>query len=203
MRSVLPFILRSSFAGLIIATGCSRRIDPQLSSLTSRETVLDRCVRIQEEMHWEIPDVPRLCDSLPLRKTRIDIGGCQLYVEEEGRGIPIVLLHGGPGSTHHGFHPHFSRAAEFARVIYYDQRGCGLSDYEMGDGYSVEQAAADLDALRQALGIQQWIILGHSYGGFLAQYYTTLYPEPVSGLVIVTGSTGLHDPNLNGSRQYT
>lgn len=187
----------------MIVSGCSGRLDSSSGAMESRETVMDGQIHIEEDIHWEIPDVPRLCDSLPLQKLRIDIGDCELYVEREGKGIPIVLLHGGPGSTHHGFHPYFSEAAEFAQVIYYDQRGCGLSDYEKGEGYNVNQAAADLEALREALGIRQWVVLGHSYGGFLAQYYITLYPESVIGLVIVTGSAGLHDPNLRGSRQYT
>ena len=60
----------------------------------------------------------------------------------------MVLLHGGPGGTHHYFHPTFSRAAEFSRVIYYDQRGCGLSDYAPGEGYTIQQAADDIEALR-------------------------------------------------------
>ena len=45
----------------------------------------------------------------------------------------LVLIHGGPGGTHHYFHPWFSRAAGFARIIYYDQRGCGLSEFAPGE----------------------------------------------------------------------
>ena len=123
-------------------------------------------------------------------------------MEEQGTGTPIVLLHGGPGSTHLGFHPSFDRASKFARVIYYDQRGCGLSDYKPEEGYTVNQAASDLNRLRESLGIEKWVVLGHSYGGFLAQYYATLYPAHVRGLVIVCGGTGLHDKKLRGSRQW-
>jgi len=170
--------------------------------LDNRECVLNRQVHVQESVIWEIPDVPRWCDRLKLEKKRIDIGGCELYVEEQGSGTPIVLLHGGPGSTHHNFHPAFDRGSKFARVIYYDQRGCGLSDYKQDEGYTVDQAAYDLDKLREKLGIDKWVVLGHSYGGFLAQYYTTLYPEHVLGLVIVCGGTGLHDKKLRGSRQW-
>ena len=85
--------------------------------------------------------------------------------------MPVVLLNGGPGATHHYFHPWFSRAKDFARVIYYDQRGCGLSDYNPGAGYSVFQAVEDLEQLRRALEIDQWVVAGHSYGGYLAQQY--------------------------------
>ncbi len=115
--------------------------------------------------------------------------------------MPIVLLHGGPGATHHYFHPHFSRARKFSRVITYDQRGTGISDYVKGEGYSLPQAAADLDNLRLALGIKKWVVLGHSYGGLLAQYYATKYPENLAGLVLVGSSLGVDAP-LMPSRQY-
>ena len=93
-----------------------------------RECILDRQVHVQDSVIWEIPDTPRWCDKLELEKKRIDIGECELYVEEQGSGTPIVLLHGGPGATHHEFHPAFDRASKYARVIYYDQRGCGGFD---------------------------------------------------------------------------
>lgn len=166
-----------------------------------RQTVLDRVVHIEDSVRIRVPEVTRLCDSLPLEKSMIDIGGCRLYVEEEGSGIPVVLLHGGPGSTHHGFHPYFTGLSEFARIIYYDQRGCGLSDYVPGDGYSVRQAADDLEKLRIALGIEKWIVLGHSYGGFLAQYYSLLYPGNLAGMILVNGAPGFHDSTMYQSRQ--
>jgi len=158
----------------------------------SRETIFDRIVHIEPELLTEVPATFRWCDRLDLTKRRINVGDCELYVEEEGNGTPLVLINGGPGGTHHYFHPWFSRAKEYARVIYYDQRGCGLSDYEPGEnGYSVMQAADDLEALRKALNIHKWALLGYSYGGFLAQYYSTLYPENVSGLVLMGASTGM------------
>jgi proline iminopeptidase len=157
-----------------------------------RETIHDRIISIEPKLITEIPNVPRLCDQLPLKKQKIDVGDCYLYVEEEGSGTPLVLINGGPGGTHHGFHPWFGNAAKYARIIYYDQRGCGLSDYKPGkNGYSVEQATDDLDAIRKALKIEKWVVLGFSYGGFLAQYYTLRYPTSVSGLVLLGASPGL------------
>lgn len=169
---------------------------PGLATAADRETVLDRKVHIEKDLAREIPDVPRLCDDMKIWKQHLQLpesgnpGGYKLYVEKEGEGIPMVLLHGGPGCTHHVFHPHFSRAARFAQVIYYDQRGCGTSSYTMpAAGYSVDQAADDLDALRSTLNIDRWIVLGHSYGGTLAQCYTAKYPERVAGLVLVSSAT--------------
>jgi proline iminopeptidase len=82
------------------------------------------------------------------------------------------------------------------------ERGTGMSDFEPGaEGYSVEQAVADLDAMRIALGVDKWILVGYSYGGFLAQYYTTIHPENVAGLVLVGASPGLWTDS-GDSRQY-
>jgi proline iminopeptidase len=167
--------------------------DPRPQERQRRERAMDRIVHIEEGIILEIPQVPRLCDGMAIRKGEIDIGDCNLYCEQEGQGIPLVLINGGPGGTHHCFHPHFSLAKDFARVIYYDQRGCGLSDYEPGSGYTVDQAVNDLDRLRQILGIDQWAVLGFSYGGLLAQCYATKYPHKVKGLVLVGSSMGLLD----------
>jgi len=167
-----------------------------------RETVLDRIVHVEERVILDVPETPRLEEGLDLTVHRIDAGGAELYVEEEGSGLPLIVINGGPGGTHHYFHPWFSRARDYARVIYYDQRGTGLSDFEPGEeGYSVEQAVADLEAIRIALDVDKWVLVGYSYGGFLAQYYTTTHPENVAGLVLVGASPNVWT-DLGDSRQY-
>ncbi len=168
--------------------------------MKERETVLNRKVHIAD-LVLEVPELPPLCDSLPVRKRRVDVGDCKLYCEEEGSGTPLVLLHGGPGATHHYFHPEFTAAADFARVIYYDQRGCGLSDYEPGERYSVQQAVEDLDTLREALGVEKWVVLGHSHGGMLAQCYAMRCPDRVHGLVLVGAGFWDAGPDAH-SREY-
>lgn len=170
---------------------CSK--GPAYEDPTKAESILDRVVHVEPKLVTEIPASFRWCDRLPgLDKRRVDVGGAELYVELEGKGTPLVLINGGPGGTHHYFHPWFSRLSKRARVVYYDQRGCGLSDFKPGDkGYSVDQAVEDLDTLREALGFEKWVVLGYSYGGFLAQLYTVLHPENVAGLVLLGASTGM------------
>lgn len=185
---------------LILAIFTYSHFEPARAQ-SSRECVLDRISHLEDELVTEIPAAPRLCDGMKVDKKRVDLGDCELYCEIEGRGTPLVLINGGPGGTHHGFHPYFSRAASFAKVIYYDQRGCGLSDHEPGDGYTVSQALSDLDRLRKALGIEKWVVLGWSYGGMLAQRYTLKYPETVAGMVLV-GSSPAMDIYTGNSRQY-
>lgn len=173
-----------------------------VAAAQERESLFDRVVHIEETLFTEIPETPRWEEQLDLTVWRVDVGDAELYVEEEGSGVPLVLINGGPGGTHHYFHPWLGRAREFARVIYYDQRGTGLSDYKPGDdGYCVEQAVDDLEALRAALGIDKWVLVGFSYGGFLAQYYTTTYPQNVAGLVLVGASPGMW-VDTGRSRQY-
>lgn len=212
--------------GVVLVTMCiAGSLSAEEPASELKETVLDRKVHIEKEVILDIPDVPRLCDAMDVSKQRVDIGGGRrLYCELEGKGLPVVLLHGGPGCTHHVFHPEFSRASRFARVVYYDQRGCGLSDYEEGEessvvsalaeiaadesdhgtkaGYSVDQAAADLDKLRGALGIDKWVVLGHSYGGTLAQDYLVHYPEHTAGLVLVCSAEYGLGLLLKETRQY-
>ncbi len=178
--STLFFVLSVLF---ISCTPDQHALEPDLEN---RESILDRKVFIEPELLTDIPQIPRFCDQIELTKHRIKVGDTELYVEEEGRGTPLVLINGGPGGTHHYFHPWFSRAKKYARVIYYDQRGCGRSDFNPGkEGYSVDQAISDLDAIRKALDIDKWVVLGYSYGGFLAQYYTLHYPEHTAGMILL------------------
>jgi proline iminopeptidase len=197
MRTVFCLSVSLLFAALV---GGAQAEDDATAG--PRETVLDRKVHIEPDLILDIPKVPRLCDEMDIWKRHVHIGDCSLYCEQEGEGMPMVLVNGGPGATHHGFHPHFSRAKDFLRLIYYDQRGCGISQYSDGDGYSVDQAAEDLDKLREALGINKWVILGHSYGGTLAQCYTVRHAEHVAGLVLVGSSCDALPVDESGSRQY-
>jgi len=53
----------------------------------------------------KIAQAERLCDQMDIAQQMVDIGDCQLYCEIEGNGIPLVLINGGLGGTHHFFHP--------------------------------------------------------------------------------------------------
>ncbi len=182
---------------VIILAVCSCEIEKE-----KRETVIDNISHVEDSIHYLIDSIPRICDELNINKQYIDIGNCKLYCEIEGNGAPIVLINGGPGGTHHCFHPWFTKAAEFCKVIYYDQRGTGQSDFNQGDGYSFRQAVDDLDKLRQKLGIEKWIVCGYSYGGGVAQYYSATYPENVLGLILVGSITLLQNETLLETRQY-
>lgn len=166
-----------------------------------RESILDNISHVEDSIIYKIDSLPMLCVELGMKGQFSNIGDCKLYYEERGEGAPLVVINGGPGGTHHCFHPWFEKAESFAKVIYYDQRGCGQSDYAPGKGYTFRQAVDDLDKLRQQLNIDKWIVCGYSYGGALAQYYTTVYPEHVMGLVMIGSSSLLPYDEPSGSRE--
>lgn len=168
----------------------------------NQETILNNISHVEDSIYYKIDSLPPLCDILDMKKQFVDIGDSQLYCEIEGKGPPLVVIHGGPGGTHHYFHPWFSEAANFSKVIYYDQRGCGQSDFNPGkEGYSFEQAINDLDKLRQKLGIDKWIVCGYSYGGAIAQFYTATFPQNTLGMILIGASPMLKDSAIYDSRQ--
>lgn len=166
------------------------------------ENLLTALPHIEDSIIYEIPPAPRLCDAMDVEKLYIDVGDCKLYCEIEGEGIPMILIHGGLGGTHHCFHPWLSGAKNNFKIIYYDQRGCGLSDYNEGEGYSFEQTVEDLENLRKALKIDKWILLGHSYGGAIAQYYTIKYPKNVLGQILVGSVSMINNPGIEATNQH-
>ena len=114
----------------------------------------------------------------------VTVNGAKLWVESEGSGEPVVLIPGGPGAAHY-FHPWFTALASTNRVIYFDAFGRGKSDRAKSlDEYTFARDVEDLEGLRKALGLEQWNVLGHSYGGLVAQAYALKYPQRVKRLVL-------------------
>jgi proline iminopeptidase len=182
------------FLIILLQPGCKQNINPPENLLTAKP-------HLEDSIIYNIPKTYRLCDEMKVEKLYINIGDCKLYCEIEGEGISMVLIHGGPGGTHHCFHPWLTSAKDRFKIIYYDQRGCGLSDFSPGEGYSFEQTIDDLEKLRKALKIDKWILLGHSFGGGVAQYYTIKYPQNVLGLILVGSVPMMNKPELNATNE--
>ena len=107
-----------------------------------------------------------------------------LFVEVIGHGPPLVLMHGGPGLDHVSLTP-FRELADRHTVVLYDHRCNGRSTGAPVTSMTWENLTADADALREKLGLEQWAVLGHSFGGHVALEYVLRLPERVSRLVLL------------------
>lgn len=115
-----------------------------------------------------------------------------IHYKTYGSGYPVLIINGGPGMNCEGFAALAELLMDKYQAIIYDQRGTGKSDLRQVDSTTVtmDLMADDIEALRHYLKIKEWIILGHSFGGWLAQHYATKYPEPIKGMIL-SGSGGI------------
>jgi proline iminopeptidase len=110
----------------------------------------------------------------------------KIYVEECGnpQGIPIVFLHGGPGSGCESWQRRFFNPAIY-RIILFDQRGCGRSTpHAELTANTTWDLVSDMEQLRNHCGIERWAVFGGSWGSTLALAYAETYPQQVTGLIL-------------------
>ncbi len=123
----------------------------------------------------------------PFDQRLMDVGdGHSIYVEQCGHpeGQPVIVLHGGPGG---GCSPAMRRYFDPAtyRVILFDQRGCGRSrPHASVEANTTWHLVADIERIREALGIDAWIVFGGSWGATLALLYAQTHPERARHLVL-------------------
>lgn len=110
----------------------------------------------------------------------------EMYWEQSGNptGVPVVFLHGGPGAGSSPEHRRFFDPA-FYRIIVLDQRGSGrsLPHGELRDN-TTGHLIADLERLREHLGVERWLVFGGSWGSTLALAYAQAHPDRCLGLVL-------------------
>jgi proline iminopeptidase len=123
----------------------------------------------------------------------------QTYYKIFGKGTPILIINGGPGMNSNGFEPMAKILAEKNQTIIYDQRGTGKSTLKELNNktISMKLMADDIESLRKHLKIEKWTILGHSFGGMLASYYATIYPNSIDKLIL-SSSGGIDLSLLKG-----
>jgi proline iminopeptidase len=111
------------------------------------------------------------------------------YLEFGKIDLPtIIFIHGGPGSNSKDFIKFAEDSKNKFRIILYDQRGGGLSQRDLTkEKISLEKMIVDLKEFQQHLKIEKANILGHSFGGAIAQEYALLYPTKVKKLIILAG----------------
>ena len=117
----------------------------------------------------------------------VDANGVLIYYKSFGAGQPLVILHGGPGASHDYFLPYLLPLARTNRLVFIDERGSGRSQQlEDPSGYTVENMADDIEAVRRALALGKISLLGHSYGGVLAEAYAFKYQDNLTHLVLAS-----------------
>lgn len=112
--------------------------------------------------------------------------GHEIYFAEHGNpeGVPLLLIHGGPGGRSYPSNAQIADLEKY-RVIRFDQRGTGKSKYsDQMAGQAIDHQVQDIEALRQALNIDQFVLMGGSYGTTLSCHYRAAYPENVSAHIM-------------------
>ncbi len=135
----------------------------------------------KDALTWRYPALD------PFRQGRLPVSALHtLYFEESGnpRGKPVVFLHGGPGG---GVDPSYRRFFDPRRyrIVMFDQRGCGQSTpYANLEDNTTWDLVADIEKLREHLGIERWQVFGGSWGSTLALAYAETHPTRVTELVL-------------------
>lgn len=120
-------------------------------------------------------------------KKFLTLAGLRIHVKTLGEGKPILFLHGGPGDEHRYFLPHVLPLTQTHQLVFYDQRGCGLSEKETDPSrYTLEAEVETLEALRREMGWEQMNVLGQSWGTMLGLLYATTYPHRLQKLMLVS-----------------
>ncbi len=109
----------------------------------------------------------------------------------DGDGVPLLVLHGGPGAGH----DYLESLADLAvdrPVVFYDQLGCGRSDQpDDPSRWVIDRFTREVDTVRESLGLDRVHLLGHSWGGWLALEYLTTSPRGIASVVLASTSASI------------
>ena len=122
----------------------------------------------------------------PRHTEHLDTGRHQVYFEESGNpdGKPVIFVHGGPGAATSAIHRRFFDPDAY-RIVLFDQRGCGKSTpHAELDENTTWDLIADMERIRERLGIARWMVFGGSWGSTLGLAYAITHADRVSELVI-------------------
>ncbi len=123
----------------------------------------------------------------------MDVGDTRLFVVERSvEGLPVICLHGGPGFDHWSFGDYLDPLAVDLRLILVDQRGQGMSEAAPPESLTVAEMADDVVRLAEALALDEFTVLGHSFGGFVALRLAVDRPGAAKALVLVSTAAAVH-----------
>jgi pimeloyl-ACP methyl ester carboxylesterase len=135
---------------------------------------------------------------------RIDLGDVTIWFDVSGPSVlpqgeaaverpTLVAVHGGPGLDHINTKAGLAPLTESLQVLFYDQRGHGRSDHSTTEFWNLRTWAGDLRRLCDALGLARPVVLGGSFGGFVALAYAGLFPSHPGGIILANTTGGRTD----------
>ena len=134
----------------------------------------------------------------------VAIGELKLAYQEWGEpGAPTILALHGFGVSGHMFDEFGQRVEDRYRLISLDQRGHGDSDWSPEGDYTRDAFVADIEEARQALGLDHFILMGHSMGGLNAVDYCSRHPERVDALILVDVGSEATKEGVENIRRFT
>jgi proline iminopeptidase len=151
--------------------------------------------------------VPATAKPAQCRVRHVQVDASSLAYEDCGKGRAVLIHPGGPGLDARYMLGFARTVANLGyRAILFEPRGTGRSRSAIGDGsqLSVAGSVADLEALRNAVGVDRVILVGHSFGGVVAQAYASAHPDHIARLVLLDSagpSLGEAPKPLTGWRQ--
>jgi proline iminopeptidase len=118
----------------------------------------------------------------------VDAADTSLFVLERGGApLPLFVLHGGPGLDHTMFGHHLDGLADRCRLLFVDLRSQGRSRPVAPETWTLGRMAADVEALAEALGVERYAVLGHSFGAFVALQHAVDFPGSPAASIVSAG----------------
>lgn len=136
----------------------------------------------------------------PNKSAIVEVDHGKLFYRKFGKGQPIIVVHGGPGLDQTYLQPQLISLSTKNEIIFYDQRGAGKSlETEINEeNINIDKFVEDLEKLRKSLGVNKFILMGHSWGGLLSMKYATNYPDRLSALVLLNTAPA----DYNGQKAF-
>jgi proline iminopeptidase len=127
---------------------------------------------------------------------KVNSNGLDIHYRVIGSGTPVLIIGGGPGDNANRYLSLCELLSKNFQCILVDQRGTGKSIPAVLDSttISIELTLSDFEAIIKKLGLNEWVVMGFSYGGYIASLYVNYYPNSVSKLILLN-SLGLN-PNV-------
>jgi proline iminopeptidase len=139
----------------------------------------------QVKKHKAPTTSPAGFDIYKMQEGFVDAHGALIYYEIIGQGAPLMIVHGGPGASHDYLMPYLLPLVRTNQIIFIDERGSGRSEkLEDATQYTVENMVEDVESVRVALHLGKISLMGHSYGGVLAQAYAFKYQQNLTHLIL-------------------